>query len=261
LLDAIAALPFSGGLAPLASADLIKTVQFTASAGLSPGRLLQRLEGLVDKVHRHSPHLKIFGPLYEPYNAGILYRERERLGKLGNHPTTPDTLADKTARMSRYITLLERLMALVPDLKPQDVLDAVQEATKRELQRAYTAAVAAHANTSTPEKSSNINFHPTSEVQSKSHPRGCSNRSSTISDITETSPALSKELSEQNLGRQIEQVLKSELPLSVEMVGLVARMVLVAWTLSVGTVAWKEGEKGFALDLEAMEGWKKTIMS
>jgi hypothetical protein len=48
-------------------------------------------------------------------------------------------------------------------------------------------------------------------------------------------------------------VLKAELPLSVETVAFVARMVVVAWCVSVQTVAWSEGEAGFRIpDVEAM---------
>ncbi|KNG51091.1 g-protein beta wd-40 repeat-containing protein [Stemphylium lycopersici] len=265
LLDAIAALPFSSGLAPLASAPLIKTVQFVASGGLPPAKLLQRLEGLVDKVHRHSPHLNIFGPLYEPQNAGVLYRERDRLGRLASDPSTPDTLADKTARMSRYMTLLERLMALVPDLKPQDVLEAVQEATKIEIQRSYERAVVAHTPQSHTRKSADFACRRLSDTQPKRHstsPRSSpprrSNRSSVLSNVT-TPSVLSNEDKDRNLAKQLEQVLKAELPLDVAMIAFVARMVLVAWTLSVRVVAWEDGEEGYRVP--DLEGWGKMIMS
>ena len=280
LLDAIAALPFSGGLVPLASAPLIRTVQFIASAGLPHARLLQRLEQLIDKVHRHAPHLNIFGPLYEPQNAGLLFRERERLGRLASDAATPDTLADKTARVSRYTTLLERLMALVPDLKSQDVLAAVQEAAKAEIRSAYQAAVASHSSSAARRKSSVETItSPVSVVSdtpdipaksakrqstssSRRSPRRQSNRSSAFSEIMETSlpPFPVEEESgsgsggkERSLAKQVEQVLKAELPLSVEMVAFVARMVVVAWCVSVETVAWSDGEAGFRIpDVEAM---------
>ncbi|CAN9406046.1 unnamed protein product [Alternaria alternata] len=281
LLDAIAALPFSGGLAPLASAPLIRTVQFIASAGLPHARLLQRLEQLIDKVHRHAPHLNIFGPLYEPQNAGLLFRERERLGRLASDAATPDTLADKTARVSRYTTLLERLMALVPDLKSQDVLAAVQEATKAEIRSAYQAAVASHSSSAARRKTSVetitspvlvVSDSPdipaksakrTSTSSSRRSPRRQSNRSSAFSEVMETSllpPFPAEEESgggsggkERSLAKQVEQVLKAELPLSVEMVAFVARMVVVAWCVSVQTVALSDGEAGFRIpDVEAM---------
>jgi len=58
---------------------------------------------------------------------------------------------------------------------------------------------------------------------------------------------------ERSLAKQIEHVLKSELPLDVSTIAFVARMVVVAWTVSVGTVAWGEGESGFRVpDLEAL---------
>ncbi|KAF1844845.1 uncharacterized protein K460DRAFT_354716 [Cucurbitaria berberidis CBS 394.84] len=260
LIDAIAALPFSCGHTPLASAPLIKTIQFIASGGLLPARLLQRLEGLVEKVHRQAPHLDIFGPLYEPHNAGHLYRERERLGKLSSNPDTTDTLADKAARMSRYITLLERLMCLVPDMKPQDVLVAVRKATKKELRRSYAEAVTAHNS-----PSASITNSPFLEPDTKSKRQSStasrtsarrSNRSSTASTLTVTSlgsPAPSDIFPPQNLGKKMEQVLKSELPLSVETIAFVARMVLVGWTLSVEPTAWEEGESRFkVLDAEKL---------
>ncbi|CAI9631296.1 unnamed protein product [Alternaria burnsii] len=279
LLDAIAALPFSGGLAPLASAPLIRTVQFIASAGLPHARLLQRLEQLIDKVHRHAPHLNIFGPLYEPQNAGLLFRERERLGRLASDAATPDTLADKTARVSRYTTLLERLMALVPDLKSQHVLAAVQEAAKAEIRSAYQAAVASYSSSAARRKSSVetitspvLVVSDTPDIPAKSakrqstsssrrSPRRQSNRSSTFSEVMETSvlsPLPVEEESggggkERSLAKQVEQVLKAELPLSVETVAFVARMVVVAWCVSVETVAWSDGEAGFRIpDVEAM---------
>ncbi|CBX97067.1 predicted protein [Plenodomus lingam JN3] len=61
-----------------------------------------------------------------------------------------------------------------------------------------------------------------------------------------TSPAPSAaEVHSPNLGKQLEQVLKMELPLSISMIAYVARMVIVAWTLSVEPVAWEYGESGF----------------
>lgn len=260
LIDAITALPFVGGLTPLASKPMINTIQFIASGGLPAARLLSRLDGLVEKVHRQAPHLKIFGPLYEAQNAGLLYRERQRLSKIASDPSTIDTLADKTARMSRYITLLERLMALVPDMKPQDVLVAVRLATKVELQRSYADAIATHAGKDTSRDSSAVTTHwnhPPIEakykrqsVVSRTSIRW-SKRASTISAESDhsatsnTSPAPSAEVHSPNLGKQLEQVLKMELPLSIGMIAFVARMVIVAWTLSVEAVAWEYGESGF----------------
>lgn len=270
LLDAIAALPFSGGLAPLASAPLIKTVQFVASGDLAPGKLLQRLEGLVDKVHRHSPHLNIFGPLYEPQNARALYHERARFSKLANDPTTPDTRADKTARVSRYITLLERLMALVPDMKPHTVLKAVEEATKTEIHRSYNRTIFAHVPSSDP---TNINSTPLRRrsapqtlrrsISPRHSPAYRSNRSSLLS--SNTCPSYASQISssddtEQSLAKQLERVLKSDLPLDVPTIAFVARMVLVAWTLSVDVVAWGDDEQG-DYRIPDLEGWDKIIMS
>jgi hypothetical protein len=252
LVDAVAALPFVGGLTPLASIPLIKTVRFIASGGLPSARLVQRLEGLVDKVNRQAPHLKIFGPLYEPQNYGFLYRERDRLGKLPTNTNTADSIADKTSRMQRYITLLERLMALVPNSKPQDVFVAVQEATRNALERSYIDAVAAHRANPSP-RSSIIDSHgcPSSDARSKRTSQASreiasrSPRSSMVSGFSVASPRSSDTFPSVSLGKELEQVLKADLPLSVERIAFVARMVLVAWTLSVEGVAWKEGEEGF----------------
>ena len=169
LFDAIAQLPFVGGLAPLASTPLISTVHFITTGGVHPGRLLQRLESLVDKLQHHSPHLTIFGPLHSSQNAGFLFRERERLARIATGAVTED-LADKVARMQRYTTLLQRLMALVPDMNSQDVLAPVMEATKAEILRSYADAVAAHSSASTPPSPVNDTHCPISDARSSSRP-------------------------------------------------------------------------------------------
>jgi hypothetical protein len=240
LVDAVSMLPFVGGLVPLASAPLIKTIRFIASGGLPPLRLLQRLEALVDKVNGHAPGVHVFGPLYDQQNVALLYRERERLGKLATKTYTPDSIADKASRMQRYITLLERLMALVTDIVQEDVLAAVQQATKKELERSYTDAVAAYQ----------VNFLDTASSLSHDHSEPYtgirSDRSSAASLSTSASPtSTSTGFLPMNLGKQVEQILKAELPLSVEKVAVVARLVIVAWTWSVESVAWAEGEEGF----------------
>ncbi|KAJ4990617.1 hypothetical protein SVAN01_03848 [Stagonosporopsis vannaccii] len=268
LIDAVALLPFVGGLAPLASRPLIQAVQFVASDGLHSGRLLQRLESLVDKVQRQSPQLSIFGPLHQPQNAGLLFRERERLGK-ATAGAVSEELTDKVARVQRYVVLLQRLMALVPDMKPQEVLTAVKEATKRDLLRSYAAAVAAHKSASAsttsllvvndthcPQSDARSNRRQASNVSRPSarrSPRSSVGSGSYATIASKNSARLSMTFPEQNLGKQAEELLKSELPFSVDMIATVARLILVAWTLSVGTVAWEEGEEGFRVpDVESL---------
>ncbi|KAF2118769.1 hypothetical protein BDV96DRAFT_610713 [Lophiotrema nucula] len=264
LLHSIAALPYIGGLVPLVAKPVIDTVQFVVSGGLPAARLLQRLEALVDKVHRHSPGLQIFGPLFEPNNAGRLFRERERLGKLATGKIISEALADKTARMHRYITLLERLMALVPGRRPNDVLAAIREATKKELERSYEDAIAA---TRVFNRDSGIDFQlPTFPVAvvnrlvSGRSTRRQSKRSSSASSPTPGTPPNDEQVTSlpsrrssamfppQNLGTQAETLLKAELPFDVPTIATVARLILVAWTLSVQTVAWEDGEEGIRLD-------------
>lgn len=269
LMDAIAMLPFVGGLTPMASAPVIRTVRFVASSGLTPARLLQRLEGLVDKVHRYSPHLNIFGPLHESKNAGLLFRERERLGKMATGAMA-EALADKVARMQRYITLLERLMALVPDSKPQEVLSAVQEATKKEIQGSYADAIAAYKSasisaTSVPPSSVVDTRCPESDAQSNrrhgshsSRPSARRSHRSSLNSSESSSVPVNRQSTtfpEYNLGKQAETLLKSELPFNVAAIAKIARLVIVAWTLSVETVAWEDGEEGFRVpDVESIVG-------
>jgi hypothetical protein len=246
VIDAVSMLPFQGGLVPLAASPLVKTAHFIAAGGLPPARILQRLEGLVDKVNRYAPHLGIFGPLYESQNAVLLYRERERLGKLATTANAADGIADKASRTGRYITLLERLMALIPHIKPQDVQVAVQEATKKELERSYSEAVLAHKTNAIVVVDSY--GCPRSDARSKRSSAQSPSRFSRQSDTstcTVTSLRSSIGTSASNLGKQIEDLLKMELPFSVETVAVVARLVIVAWTLSVEVVAWDEGELGF----------------
>ncbi|KAH3977028.1 hypothetical protein HBI25_143810 [Parastagonospora nodorum] len=249
IIDAISLLPFVGGLVPLASMPLVKTVQFVAFGGLPPARLLQRLEGLVDKVNRHTPHLQLFGPLYESQNIALLYRERERLGKLATDAKPADSIADKASRMQRYITLLARLTTLIPGMLTQDAAEAVQAATKREIERSYHDAVAVH-NVNRSRSSSVVDSYACSECGARSkrfstQTYSRSNRSSDFSMVTAASPTTSASSAPHSLGKQVERLLKSELPLSVEDVALAARLVIAAWTLSVETVAWEEGEQGF----------------
>lgn len=249
LIDAISALPFVGGLVPLSSIPLINTIQFIACGGLAPARLLQRLEGLVDRSNGQAPHLNLFGPLYEPQNLAVLFRERERLGRLATGTNVTDSMAHKASRMQRYITLLERLMALVPNMKPQEVLAAVRQATKKELEQSYLDAVAAHR-TNASRSPSVVDSHgcPESDARSKraSTTSGHrSHRSSSASMLTFASPVSSGDVQTQTLAKQAEQILKAELPLSVAQIATVARLVLAAWTLSVEPVAWEDGEEGF----------------
>lgn len=249
LIDAISLLPFVGGLVPLASMPLVKTAQFVAFGGLPPARLLQRLEGLVDKVNRHAPHLQVFGPLYEPQNIALLYRERERLGKLATDAKPADSVADKASRMQRYITLIARLTTLIPGMSTQAATEAVQAATKRKMERSYQDAVAAH-NVNQSRSSSLIESHACSECGARSkrfstQTYSRSNRSSDLSMVTAASPTNSAGSAPHSLGKQVERLLKSELPFPVDDVALVAHLVIAAWTLSVEAVAWEEGEQGF----------------
>jgi hypothetical protein len=255
LIDAISMLPFVGGLVPLATVPLVHTIRFVASGGLEAVRLLQRLDALVDRVNRHTPGFDIFGPLYEPHNIALLYRERERLSKITAGTSITDTIADKSSRMHRYTTLLQRLMALITDVTPQDVLTVVQEATKKELEQSYIDATNAYKAGPTQydpvishRRSGSYNQSKRLSVQTRSdHSSGASmsTMNSPCSSATSYSPW--------HLGKQVEQLLKADLPLSIEQVAVVARLVIAAWTWSVESVAWEEGEEGFRVpDLAKM---------
>lgn len=246
LIHAIGDLVFTGGLTPFAAIPLIKTVQFVACGGLVPGRLLQRLDALVGKVHHQAPHLQLFGPLLEDSNAHLRFRVNEKLARIATSTLRDEPLADKVARMSRYTTLLERLMALVPDMSSTEVLKAVRAGMKSEMERSYEEAVAAHLISDTilsvpalhqgkPNPSA-----PRSIVSNNS-----SGTASPSSPASLTSGRPSSTFPKHNLGRQLEDVLKSRLPLDIQTIVMVARLVLVAWTLSVESVAWEEGEAGF----------------
>ncbi|KAF1979231.1 hypothetical protein BU23DRAFT_549252 [Bimuria novae-zelandiae CBS 107.79] len=251
LVHAIGDLVFTGGFTPFASVPLIKTVQFVASGGLVPGRLLQRLDALVEKVHRQASHLQLFGPLLEDANTHLRFRKNERLAKLATGILTDEALADKVARMSRYTTLLERLMALVPDISPAGVLAAVREGMKSEMQRSYEDAVAAHLISdtilSTPSGVQSKRASTVSRRDTRRRSRYSNPSSGTTSPDGPASVASGRQsgtFPTQNLSLLVESVLKGALPLDVQTIVMVARLVLVAWTLSVQGVAWEEGEVG-----------------
>ena len=248
LAHAIGDLVFTGGLTPFAAIPLIKTVQFVACGGLVPGRLLQRLDALVGKVHYQAPHLQLFGPLLEDSNAHLRFRVNERLAKTATGTPRDEALADKVARMSRYVTLLERLMALVPDMSSTEVLKAVRAGMQSEMERSYEGAVEAHllggAVFSAPSSRQSKRMSSPSQRSSSSS----NNNAGTASPdgpASFTSGRSSSTFPKHNLGRQLEDVLKGNLPLDVPTIIMVARLVLVAWTLSVESVAWEDGETGF----------------
>lgn len=233
-------------------------------------------------MHRHSPHLHLFGPLLEDKNAGLLFREREKLGRLatGALENVDEALTDKVARMHRYVTLIERLMYLVPDMTPQEARTAVKEEVRRQIEQAYHDAVAISATDSSSSAAltkSNAK-RDSSLSQNSAFPSKRSKRSkrtsqsSTASQPITASPVqasrnsmavsrCSSTFPPQNLGSCVEAVLKLDLPLDVAMVALVVRMVLVAWTVSVGDVAWEEGEVGFRVgDVGGVEVVGKMVM-
>ncbi|KAF1926602.1 uncharacterized protein M421DRAFT_6875 [Didymella exigua CBS 183.55] len=221
LIDAIAHLPFSGGLTPLASAPLMAATHFIAGGGLAPGRLLQRLDALVDKVQRHAPTPNVFGALHEPQNAGLLFRERERVARLNG---SGESLCDATARVRRHAALLQRLVALVPD-GGRRVGAAVRTATANELRTAHADAVAAYACAA---QTAALN--------------GSASRSSLGSGSNATLGSGPAALPARDLGKLTERLLKAQLPFGVDTVAVVARLVLVAWTMSARGVVWEGGE-------------------
>ncbi|KAJ4348710.1 uncharacterized protein N0V89_010088 [Didymosphaeria variabile] len=263
LLHAVGDLVFTGGFTPFASIPLIQTVRFVASGGLVPGRLLQRLDALVEKVHRQAPHLQLFGPLLENTNAHLRFRVNERLSRLARGTLTDEALADKVARMSRYTTLLERLMALVPDMRPADVLAAVRDGLKAEMERSYEDAVAAHliGGTILPDSTSKRNSSVSRKDTRRRSRLSDNDSSGTASPDGQASGRPSSTFPVHNLGRQVEDVLKGSLPLDVQTVVHVARLVLVAWTLSVEGVAWGQGRLGSGWWTGAVAGEDVHVVS
>ncbi|KAK3216746.1 hypothetical protein GRF29_1g863994 [Pseudopithomyces chartarum] len=248
LVHAIGDLVFTGGLTPFASIPLIQTVQFVASGGLVPGRLLQRLDALVEKVHRQAPHLQLFGPLLENSNTHLRFRVNERLARLATGTLTDEVLAEKVARMSRYVTLLERLMNLVPGQSPAQVSIAVREGLRSEMERSYAGAVAAQliggTIVSTPQSKRSKSVSRLGTRRSR-HSSKSSGTASPDGMASTTSDRPSSTFPSHNLGRHVEGILKGSLPLDVQTIIMVARLVLVAWTLSVESVAWDQDEAGF----------------
>lgn len=204
---AVASLPFTGGLASMASLYLISAVRFTASGGLALGKLLQRLEDLIHKVHRHAPSLELFGEYLSDSNRRHWIKTA---GYMDYLPSTYDTdIPTGVARVGRYITLLERITALAPDAGTDPVAD-VSEACRLEVERAYDAAV------------SNYAKDARDSVQ--------------ISDNTF-----------KDMGEEMADILKKPIPFDVKTCAKIARLVIVAWTYQAGIVAWNEEEKQEAL--------------
>lgn len=277
-LEVLSRLPYTT-LPPIASNPIISVIKFIASAGLPPGRLLQRLESLIEKVHNYSPGASLFGPLYEQQNIRALFREKERLGKLMLDSTpkgnVPDNLAQKTARLHRYGILMERLMGLLATggLGKEEVRQRVNEATKIELLKSYTDALSSRFQTQSPQTSpakegnsapaTSVPQAPTPTVEPVTPSRNPSSAArspqmqgtrtgtthSSISSRRSGSTRRSGPSAPPNLGSHLEDTLKAGLPLSVPQVAFVGRLVLVAWSISVGKVAWEEGEEGMSFEI------------
>lgn len=275
-LEVLARLPYTT-LPPLASIPMLDVIGFVASAGLPPGRLLQRLESLIEKIHNASAGTSLFGPLYEVHNVRTLVRERDRLGKLALEATpranVSDSLAQKTARLHRYGVLMERLTGMLATggLGKEEVRRRINEANRNELVKSYSDALGQHRTTPTPRGSpSNGNTgtatpvpqvsSPTAEPTTPSQGRTLGAQSpqpqgsriitrSSISSCRSGSTRRSGPSAPPNLGSQLEAILKAGLPLSVPQVAFVGRLVLVAWSLSAEKVAWEEEEEGMRFDI------------
>ncbi|CAI6327857.1 unnamed protein product [Periconia digitata] len=131
LLRSIASLPFAstGGLPPLAASSVIDAILLVAGGGHETGRLLARLEALIDKVHRFHGGAEdtAFGALYERRNAAVAFREQGRLGKsasskkkkgVEDEEEEEEEMVTATARVARYTMLLDRLIDLMGSSSP-----------------------------------------------------------------------------------------------------------------------------------------------
>ncbi|KAF2202763.1 hypothetical protein GQ43DRAFT_301296 [Delitschia confertaspora ATCC 74209] len=155
IVHAIAGLPLIGGLVPLVTEPVLESIQFIASGGLEPGRLLQRLEDLIHKVHRQAPHLRLFGPILDDKHTRLWIRERKRLGTVRsrNHGgNEEEAIATSVARVGRYVTLLERLMGLLVEETGMDqkrVKEEVMSAMVRQIGMSWQEAVDAEKSKTT----------------------------------------------------------------------------------------------------------------
>ncbi|PVI01953.1 hypothetical protein DM02DRAFT_329485 [Periconia macrospinosa] len=197
LLRSIAALPFASsssssssaaaGLPPLAGATLIDTVLLVASGGKPPGKLAQRLEALVDKVSRFcgaDGAADAYGPMYEARNVGLLFRERERLGRLEGVEEEEEELVGRTARVGRWVGMLARLVAMLDSSSPtspvffaggggegkgrEKVVGKVVEETFHDLLDAYTALCLVPSSSSSASSSSHSSPSPSTTTSSSS---------------------------------------------------------------------------------------------
>ena len=163
LLRVLAHLPFTAGLVPLAAPLVAQTTLFAAARGQPAGSLLPRLEDLAHKLHRQAPHLRLFGPVLDDANVGSWTRMRRRLAYVGRRPLRSDAedVAERAARLARYTTILERLVALLvaptsASDAEKDALGIVMRAAEREMERAYWAAVDAERTGSAPVRLSRV---------------------------------------------------------------------------------------------------------
>ncbi|OCL04136.1 hypothetical protein AOQ84DRAFT_346672 [Glonium stellatum] len=211
---AVATLPFAGGLTAMASLHLISAIRFTASGGLVLGKLLQRLEDLIHKVHRHAPSLELFG---EYLLDGNRRHWIKTAGYLDYLPSVYDTdIPTGVARVGRYVTLLERIVALAPDAGIDPVAD-VSQACRLEVERAYDAAV--------------------------------SNYAKNARDSVQMNESIFKDI-----GEEMADILKKPIPFDVKTCARIARLIIVAWTYQVGIVTWTEDEKREALKQRSEAG-------
>ncbi|KAF2280446.1 uncharacterized protein EI97DRAFT_439460 [Westerdykella ornata] len=214
---------------PMASNALISTITFIASGGLPPGRLLQRLESVVGKVHRYSTsHAGLFGEMYRDTQIRELTREHLRLGKFGIDSETreahdaagADTMGRKAARVARWNLALQRLMGMLVErgrYKRDEAVSAVKSLLKVQFEESYRAALRAR------------------EIRVPENPK-----SKRRTDMP-------------TLARQVEEILKMELPLDIDALATLARLMLVGWCYSVVGVAWEDGEEGVRLEIPKEE--------
>lgn len=215
---AVAGIAF-GGLVPMAANPLVEAVQFTVLGGLPTSKEVHRgLENLINRLHEK---------LYLEIPSVFLFSKRQELvsEKLtAGYPLDMDPdeseigLREYATIFGRYMTLLERLTAIIQDPEG-DPCKRVFRRTCHHVKKSYRAAVWTH--------------------HRRHHLRGIPAEAiSDDEDADEHSESQQIESSEAILAR-IPDLVESN-SLNSNHCGQVARCIIEAWTCHVRRIRWSD---------------------